>query len=104
LVEVIVALIIILISFLLAVMVIDGGGKTDDTRALIKAEQCVLQMRDKTLQEKRFIDEEAVYDQINIKKTITDYPGTTGLKVLEIQAYNTDHKLLLSQHEIIVVE
>jgi Tfp pilus assembly protein PilV len=104
LVEVIVALIIILISFLLAVMVIDENAKQSNSRTLMKAEQCILQLHDKTIQEKRYIDESPVFDNIHLKKTVSDYPGTSELKILEIQAFDANNKLLLSQREIIIPE
>ncbi|MBN2786870.1 MAG: hypothetical protein JXQ69_00975 [Paludibacteraceae bacterium] len=104
LVEVIVALIIIVSSFGMAMMVIDGNSKSANTHALIQAQQCVLMEKDKTMKERRFFNEETDYKSIHIVKTLTDYPNSTELKVLEIQAFDANKKILVSQRELIIAE
>jgi len=104
LVEVIVALLIILTCFGMAMMAIDSNYKSSNTHALIQAQQCVLMERDKTMKEKRFIDEEISCGKIRIVKTLTAFPNSTELKVLEIQAFDANKKLLVSQRELIITE
>jgi hypothetical protein len=104
LVEVIVALIIILTSFGLAIMSIDNNSKSSNTHDLIQAQQCLLMVKDRTIKEKRFLDEEFDYANIHIIKMLTDYPNSTELKILEIQAFDTNKNMLVSQKELIIAE
>ncbi len=104
LIEVIVAMLIILASFGLALSVIDSNRKSMNTKLLTKAHQCVLSEKNRTLFEKRFFDETIEYGTIRIVKTVEGYPASPKLKKLEIQAINIDEKVLTSLHEIIIVE
>lgn len=104
LIEVIVALIIILISFGLALMVIDSNHKSADNRTLIKAHQCVLKQKNKCLKEKRFINEELDFNTIHIDQTIEDYPASKELKLLKIEAFDSTKTLLISEKELIIAE
>lgn len=104
LVEVIVAMLIILTSFGMAIMVIDSNSKSSNAHALIQAQQCVFMEKDKAMHEKRYFNEETNYSNIHIVKTLTDYPNSTELKVLEIQAFDADKKMLVTQRELIIAE
>lgn len=104
LVEVIVALLIILSSFALALMVIDSNRKSANTRQLIKAHQSVLKQKNKCFKEKRFFNEETDFNQIHIVQTIEDNPLSKELKLLTVEAFDSTKTLLVSEKELIIAE
>lgn len=104
LVEVIVALIIISISFGLALMAIDSNSKSSNIQLMIKAHQSLLMQKNRCLREKRFFSEETDYGQIHIVQTLQDYSSAKELKLLKIEVYDANKKLLDSEQELIIVE
>lgn len=104
LVEVIVAMLIILICFGLALTAIDSNSKSINTKVLILAHQTVLKEKQLTIKEKRYLDEEFTVGNLRIQKTILEYPASAELKELQIQAFDVDGNLLLSNRELIIAE
>ncbi|MBN2788270.1 MAG: hypothetical protein JXQ69_08115 [Paludibacteraceae bacterium] len=104
LIEVIVAMVIILSSFGMAMMVIDSNKKSTHTHLLIKAEQYVVKEKEETLEKKLFLDEEKNFNGFSIVKTISDYNNTSDLRLLEIQALDKNKKLITKQQLLIIPE
>ena len=72
------------------------------TRKKINAHILVKTLRDETLHQNRWMDEKIETDQLLIEKTILDYPANDALKVLLIEAFDGEKKIVESKDLILI--
>lgn len=102
--ESMVAMVIVMIVFSLASIVVINVSSSGVTRQKHIAHVMIRNLRNETIQEKRFIDEAFELDNLRVEKTLLDYPGSEQLKVLLIEVLKEDKKIMENKELIIVNE
>jgi len=101
-IESMVALVIIVITLSLSAMVIAKVTHTGMSREKQNAYMLVNALRNETLIQERFLDEQMEVNGYSLEKTILDYPKSETLKVLLIEAVKNKKKLYQSKEIIIL--
>lgn len=102
-IESMVSMVIVVITFSLSAMVIANVTTTGISKDNQDAYMLVKQMRNETLKEKRFIDEVIEVNGLLIEKRILNYNRSEELRVLLIKASKGEKKLYESK-ELILIE
>ncbi|MCB0401204.1 MAG: hypothetical protein KDD41_03915 [Flavobacteriales bacterium] len=100
--EAMMAMLIVMIAFGLSSSIFINVSTSGFSPRKKKAHTLVNRMRYETLTQQRFIEESREFDGITIEKTISDYDGSSALKVLSVVAKSQD-KTLFGTREIILI-
>lgn len=100
--ESMVAMVIVMTVFSLSSMVIINVSSSGVTQQKRNAHQLIRALRNETLKEKRFLDEQFEVNDLLIQKTILDYPESEELKVLSIEAFNGKKSLYKSEELVLI--
>lgn len=101
--EALVAMVIILGSFVVTCMIYVNVTTSDNNRQKLDAQLLINQMAFKTKQEQNFIDETTETDFLTIEKTVVKYPNTEDLNQLTIRVTDKEGKLIEEYKELLVI-
>lgn len=97
-----VSMVIVVIVFSLSSMVIANVTKTGMSKEKQDAYILVKSLRNETLKNARFIDENIAINDLMIEKTILDYRNTENVGILLISVSKGEEKLFESRELIIL--
>lgn len=104
LIEVMVALIIVMISFGIAMAIYVNVTHSDNQTQKLKAQLLLNETAIKTTNENSFIDEKTEMDGISVIKTVSSYEGTPGLHLLFLEAFDVNAKKIAERKELVIVK
>ncbi|MDQ3192428.1 MAG: hypothetical protein M3Q58_12615 [Bacteroidota bacterium] len=104
LIEVIVALIIVMISFGIAMAIYVNVTYSDNQIQKLKANLILNETAIKTTNENSFIDEKTEVDGISVVKTVHSYEGIQGLNLLLLEAFDVNMKKIAERKELVIVK
>ena len=104
LVETIVAMLLITISFTMAFMVILNVSKNSNNSLKTKAYILSNDVLVKTKSEKQYFDQDFVFGNITVKRTITEYENNEELFQLNLSTFDYRNHKLFEQNELIIIE
>lgn len=104
LVETIVAMLIVTIAFSLALMLMVNISKSSNNSLKTKAYFLANNIWVQTKAEKTYLDQEFIYGNVVIKKTITAHDQIEELFWLNVSAYDDRNHLLFEQNELVIIE
>jgi hypothetical protein len=102
-IESLVAMVIITISFTIALMISSNLARTNNPRLRIKAYSEVQKLYSETKAKELYIDEVFEQEGLTIERLILPYTETRTLKILEISAYDNRGKLLVRKRELVTI-
>ena len=104
LMEALIAMVIIVVSFGVAVMIYSNVLDSDKQYQQLKATLLLNQESILTKREKLFLDGEKIYGEWTIKKVISHYQGIENLYNLEFAVVDKQGKLIAKRNELIIIE
>lgn len=104
LIEVIVAMVIMVITFGVGMMIYHNILKSGTNLQNIKAEMLLSKVFEETSQLKSYFDEDINEGELIVKKKVGKYPNNSSLLLLEIQVYSKEEKLLAEGNYFILVD
>ena len=104
LIEVLVAMIIIMISFGIAMAIYMNVSLSDHLVQKLKAELLLNETAIETKAANSFIDEKTGSDKISINKTVTSYNGIPELHLLMLEAFDVNGKKISERKELVIVK
>lgn len=101
LVESLVGMIIILITFSIGLMIFNEIMISSNNRQKIHADLLIQKTIDDTIEKSEFIDQSIETGTYTIDKKISPYKSEKNLSVLEIKIFNADKKLIAAQKTLV---
>lgn len=104
LIETLVAMVIVVISFGSGMMVyLNVSGNSSTSK---KSDACLVlqEVYHETMLQEDFFDENTETKGLTVEKKIEDYEGSDNLFVLRISVFSGEHKLLVDYREIISIK
>lgn len=103
LIEVIIAMVILLIIYSMVIITFLNFSSENNNSNKIRASLLLENISNTTKATYRFIDDEYIFDNINIMQTILPYKGIENLKILKLEAVSHSGKTILEKSEIISI-
>lgn len=103
-IESIVAMTLIMISFGIAMMIFVNINKSNNNFQKFRAKLIINEMAEKTINENNYTNEVIKGKNIKVTRTISSYKSYTDLKLLLIEAHNSEGKKIAERKELIFVE
>ena len=100
--ETIVAIVVVMIAFVLSTIVIINVTSSGVSREQQKAYSLVKKVRNESIHQNRFIDETIELEDLMIEKTILDYQRDAELKVMLIECFKGEKKIVESKDLVVV--
>jgi hypothetical protein len=104
LIEVVVAMVIMFITFGLGMMIYHNVLKSGINLQNIKADHLSSQIVEETIKARSYFDEEMELQDLLVKKRIGPYQNNSSLLLLEIQVFSKDAKLLAETSQLILAD
>ena len=104
LMESLIAMVIIVVCFSIAVMIYVSVVDNDKERSKLKAILILNQTAIQIKREKNFLDDEKKYDNWVIKKTVGRYPETENVYSLSLVVKDTTGRTIALRNELISME
>ena len=104
LIEVLVAMIIVMVSFGIAMAIFMNISSSGNHAQQLKAQLLLNKAAIRTKAENSFIDEISEGESIIINKTVTSYNGIPGLNLLLLQAFDINGKKIAERKELVIVK
>ncbi|HET6243889.1 MAG: hypothetical protein H0V01_04385 [Bacteroidetes bacterium] len=104
LIEVIVALIIVMITFGIAMVIFINVTHSDNQVQKLKASLILNESALKTSKENSYIDEKTEVDGLFINKTINPYENIPGLNLVLFEAFDVNGKIIAERRELILLK
>jgi Tfp pilus assembly protein PilV len=101
LVESLVGMIIILITFSIGIMIFNEVMLSSNSRQRIHADLLIQKTIDETIEKNEFIDQSIATGTYTIEKKVSPYKSEKNLSILEIKIFNADKKLVASQKKLV---
>ncbi len=102
LIEVLVSLTLIMLSFGIGLMIYINVIKSDHNYLKLEALAAIKQVSNETKIKKQFIDEEYSFENVDINKTITKYNGSQNLYIISIEAFDKNGKKINELKEMVI--
>ena len=104
LIEVMVAMIIVMISFGIAMIIYINVTRSDNQVQKLKVQLLLNETAIKTSNENSFMDEKTETDGIFVNKTVNSYNGIPGLNFLLLEAFDANGKKIAERKELVIVK
>lgn len=104
LVETIVAMLVVTFVFTIAFATIAGLSKNSNNSLKTKAYFVSQEVWVKTKTEKEFFDQDFVFGNITVKRTVKEYQKYDELFQLSIETFDSNNHKLFEQNELIILE
>ena len=104
LIEVLVAMIIVMVTFGIAMAIFINVSSSDRHVQKLKAQLLLSEVAIRTKAENSFIDATIELENITLNKTITSYREIPGLNILLLEAFDINGKKVAERKELIIVE
>lgn len=102
LIETLIAVVIILTCFSIAMMFFMKLNQSSFTKQHLKAEQLVKQQLYNSLKTENYIDDNFTEEDFTISQTIEPYKNYPNLFILKVEALNKNNKTLASRKQVII--
>lgn len=102
--ETMVALTIVMISFGIALMIFNNVNKSNSNFLKIKASIMLNEAAKNATQEKLYIDNSFEQDGISITQKIENFDNLSDIKLLYLEARNKEGKVIAERKELILVD
>ncbi len=104
LVETIVAMLIITITFSMAFLIILNISKNSNNSLRTKAYFATSNVMVQTVSEKEYYDQDFTFGNITVKRIVSEYEKYDELFQINYSAYNSRNQKLFEQNELIIIE
>ena len=104
LIEVMVAMIIVMISFGIAMVIYINVTRSDNQVQKLRAQLLLNETAIKTKIENSFVDATMEVESISIIKTIDSYEGSSILNLLLLEAFDIDGKKIAERKELVIIK
>ena|ERR1700741_1750793 len=101
LVESLVGMIIILITFSVGLMIFNEVMLSSNNRQRIHADMLIQKTLTETFDKNEFLDQSVATETYTIEKKVSLYKNEKNLSVIEIKIFNADKKLIASQKTLV---
>jgi|CXWL01.1.fsa_nt_gi hypothetical protein len=101
LIESLIAMVIVMLCFGISTTVYINVISSGNQIQKLKSELILKKVAMETKKEHLFLDEEITLDEITVRKKITPYNGLKNLSQINLQAYNSNEKLLSEYNELV---
>ncbi len=104
LIEVMVALIIVMVCFGIAMIIYLNVSQSDRQLQRLKGKLILNEIAIKTKNENSYIDDKIEFESINVNKTINPYNGIPGISLLLLEAYDLNGNKIVERKELVIVK
>jgi len=104
LVESLVGMIIILITFSVGLMIFNELMLSSNNRQRIHADMLIQKTLTETIDKNEFIDQSIATETYIIEKKVSPYKSEKNISVLEIKIFNADKKLVANQKMLVATQ
>jgi type II secretory pathway pseudopilin PulG len=101
LIEVMVAMVIVIIIFGLAMMTFINIAKFSNNALKTEAYFNLQKVITETYVNKQFLDEDYEFENMVIRKSITPYPDCKDLRIILFSAYTAENKLIIEKKQVV---
>ena len=102
--EALIAMVVILLSFGIAVTIFANVTASSRLHEKTRAEILIQEAAVKTKSDKNMLDGEMEYAGIKIQKKVSQYQGVKGLSVLSLNAFDRNDKKIAEYNELLFLE
>ncbi len=102
LIEVIVGLVIIIITFGIVFKLLVNVNRSENLRLKCNASLVMDEIINSSKQQMNYIDDDIDYGYMHIEKSVAPYENNKNLKVIHLKAFDRNNKLILEKKEIIL--
>lgn len=104
LIEALVAMVVVMLSFGIAVTIFANVTESSPLNEKIRVEVLLQELLAKTKIEKNFLDGEMQSNGIKVQKKVAPYAAARGLSILCLTAFDRNNKIIVERKELIFSE
>lgn len=104
LVETLVAMVVIMLSFTIAVIIFSNVIRSSSFPRKVKAETLLKDLAARSKADNIFLDASFQYNGMQINKKVSPYAGSMGLSMLNLEAVDADGKRIAVFNELVLTE
>jgi Tfp pilus assembly protein PilV len=102
LIETLIAIVIILTCFSIAMMFFIKLNQSSFTEQHLKAEQLVKEQLYTSLENNNYIDDQFSVEELTVSQTISTYQNYPNILILKVEAINRNNKTLAVRKQLII--